>query len=480
MLRGLMKQARCFGQVPGWIGNLHEAQKADKGTSVNYDIKMYDEILYEPARYIFDEKVYEGLTLAAKAAFCGNDTDKEYVCIGEAFAFPDWGDNPVVNDPQHPAKLWWDPSVGTEKVMVQLGPHIPPALWIPIRPTHEAVKRLFSDFTTVDAIHLERYLTKFEETQQKYEEQTNTTLVESGGNFRASDHFRDGLRFGSVAELRKDYPLATTLYLGTVDHPSDIEKRILSDPPNTCLFSWPILSAKQDETDVPSYTAFRSVFSKSIVLFMTRMDLSPAFDCPEGLSVTSEAPVFAHIVYPEYPRMSGGKQLIKRFNANFGAEFPDDIPVDVAAALWRFNAVGKERLAAKLERMISTLPEKLGRTTDERKQINEIATTTAALAGVGDEGFVQRTATLRTRPEPQLRLAVAVGYNMLGLADEFASILAAETDPEVSSAMESHSTRSKGLTSSFTLSDHSLETASNVINPTFTAQSPEELDAQKE
>ena len=469
-------QSRSFGAVPSWVDDLRAAQAADRSTAVSYDIAIDDDMFYEERPYSFDPKIYSELSSAQRAAFCSGDTEKPYVCIGSAFLFPDWADSPVVNDPSHPAKLYWDPSSPSEKVLVQLGPHVPPALWLPIKPSHEAVKRLFRDFSHVDAVTMERYIGQMEKMQSEWEETSDATLADKP-SFRASDHFKDQLRFGTVDDLRRDYPRSATLYVGTVDHPSAVERRMAADPPNPCVFSWPLLQASNEDNLTPKFSAFRTVYSKSTIVFTTRQDLAPDSDRPEGLSACTEAPVFAHIVYPDMPRMSGGKNLIRRFNDGFQTDYPEDVPVDLATGLWQFVPQGPHRLTKKFDRMVEGLPSAaLGSSVDARRHAGAISTAALALAGVGAPSFERAAELLARRPEPQLRLAAAAGWALAGRDEEYAAVLAAEQDEEAARAMESHRRRTGARTMPFELQEHTLATASVVTNPEF-GGTEEEIEA---
>eukprot|EP01060_Flectonema_neradi_P005138 TRINITY_DN13410_c0_g1_i1.p1 TRINITY_DN13410_c0_g1~~TRINITY_DN13410_c0_g1_i1.p1 ORF type:complete len:494 (+),score=97.49 TRINITY_DN13410_c0_g1_i1:52-1533(+) len=468
-----------IGNIPQWIQTLRDAEEADKGTAVSYDIKMKDEMLFEKERYKFDEKTYSDISNSTRTGFCAGDTTKEYVCIGEAYAFPDWQDNPVVNDPQKPAKLWWDPSVPTEKVLVQIADHIPPALWLPIKPTHGAVKRLFSDFTTIDAIHLERYTPLFEKIQTEYEQKSSSSLVDDA-SLKAADHFKDSLRFGSVNEIRKDYDDEIILYLGTVDHPSEVANNIEAEPEkNPSIFSWPLLVIDKDKPDIPSGCIYRTVYSKSMLCFMTRSDLSPRSHYPEEPAAVASVPLFVKVVFPNMPRMSGGKQLIANFNSKIGSEYPAGIPVDVAAALWRYCPVGCEKISKRLSRLVESLPAKLGNSHEDRSLINDIALSIVALSGVtgGRDEFLKYSSLLSTRPESQIRTSIAACYAALGYTELYSKMIAAETDEVIIETMKRHAERSKTLPE-WCFQPHTLDTASVVENMDFTKSQQGSIDGQ--
>ena len=96
------------------------------------------------------------MSTTMKSRLCLGKEAKEYTLIGEAFSFPDAEDSPVVNDPQHTAKIWWDHESPTEKIMLQFTPNIPPLLWVGIRPTLSALKKVFVEFLDADADHMKK------------------------------------------------------------------------------------------------------------------------------------------------------------------------------------------------------------------------------------------------------------------------------------------------------------------------------------
>merc|ERR1712000_97471 len=80
--------------------------------------------------------------------------------------------------------------------------------------------------------------------------------------------------------------------------------------------------------------AFRTVYSKSLVLLNSRLDLqvdprlSKVEDDDEP-DVLLDVPVFATINYPKNTRLCGGGAFVKRFNDIMETSFPLDTPVDV-------------------------------------------------------------------------------------------------------------------------------------------------------
>eukprot|EP01062_Namystynia_karyoxenos_P069948 TRINITY_DN65354_c0_g1_i1.p1 TRINITY_DN65354_c0_g1~~TRINITY_DN65354_c0_g1_i1.p1 ORF type:complete len:502 (+),score=162.74 TRINITY_DN65354_c0_g1_i1:71-1576(+) len=467
---------RWFGTPPQWADALRAAAAEDAGKAVSYDICVRDDLLWRAAPFAFSENCWpQDLPELTRQALCGGEVGKEYVCIGEAFAFPDSEDNPVVNDPSHPAKLWWDPSSPAERLLVQLGPHLPPALWIPLKPEHGALRRLFSDCTTLDAVHMERYLPVFERLQQQAEASTGSTLADQskGGGLarKASERFRDDLRSGTVSSLRRDYPHTAVVSLGCCSHPLHVERRLSAkvkgQPANPFVFAWPLLQiegGEQEEwTNRRVHSAFRTVYSKSLIVLESRMDLLPDPDRPElpALASDGEIPLFAVLNYPDAPRLSGGPGVLRRANAALGADFPQGAPVDLVAALAQFPVLGAARLATRLDEQLDALSAAVRGSASraERRALAAAAASGAvALAAVGPADFAQRVERAAGSPEGVVRLAAFAGCHDAELTELRDAARAAERDDAVREAMDRH-VLVAGAPSDFRLREHDSSSA---------------------
>eukprot|EP00755_Sulcionema_specki_P040011 Sspe_Gene.2963::Locus_986_Transcript_1_1_Confidence_1.000_Length_1515::g.2963::m.2963 len=442
-------RARNFGTLPEWVSVMRGMQQEDAGKAVSYDIRVFDELFMKEERFETENHIGVDTTTFNKLTM--GEPYKKYVCVGEAFAFPDHLDSPVVNDPSHPLKLWWDPSSPTEKVLVQLAKHFPPILWLPIKPA--GLKRLLADFTTIDAIIMERYLPIYERIQQQIEKERGELDLHMG-----SDRFMDELRF-LRAPLYRDFAETTTLYLGCVEHPTQLERNFAKGG-NRYVFSWPIRKVEnteqEGESERPVTSAFRTIYSKSLVALHFRQDL--AFD--------GDIPVFAVVNYPNMPRLAGG--AASRFNSAFKTSFPESIPVDVVGALSDFPARGLDYLAPRVWDLVAALPTtELGRTREDHQLQGQIARDFIATAVVSRSETEFREAAgpsldaLRSRPERQLRVAAAVGCFEAGLMDEYNTILLAEENKEVAERIKHHCEMSEKLI----LAEHTAESASKITMP---------------
>ena len=164
--------------IPTWLTEMIEASKKLKRDMRSQDLHFYDTSEWQRRAHSFDNEVWDpnNMTMVAKQRLCLGQPHKEYTLIGEIFSFPDQEDNPVVNNPGRPAKLWWDHSSPTQKVLVQLSDHFPPLLWPGVIPQCESLLNLFTEFLDIDAKHMKLNIDEYESKQKSYEEQLGTSI----------------------------------------------------------------------------------------------------------------------------------------------------------------------------------------------------------------------------------------------------------------------------------------------------------------
>eukprot|EP00760_Papus_ankaliazontas_P012847 PhM_4_TR15588/c0_g1_i1/m.80927 len=347
----LRRSRRAFAQqLPPWYNTFSSDAKAyNTGSKISYDLRVNDPALWYKRPFEFDHQVWNPNTMteSVKRRLCMGDVGKEYTFLGEVFSFPDAEDSPVVNNPQHPARLWWDHSSPTEKVLVQLTPHTPPLLWLGIKPSVAAIKKVFGEFLDADAEHMAKYLPEYEQRQQEIEKQFGAELANDDTNkHRVKEIIMAEMRKKDPRTFELDWEQSHSLFLGTFDNFRAIENRFLYG--NAFTFGWPLLVAEGNEflEDTPvRMSAFRTLLSKSIILLQGRLDLQldprrGTLDGAEhGDELVLDVPVFASINYRKNERMCGGSALIQRYNSLMGTQYPTDIPVDVLCALCREETV---------------------------------------------------------------------------------------------------------------------------------------------
>lgn len=432
---------------PSWIGQLKEDARAVE-KSISYDIKIYDPLAWRKKKFSFDKDAWDPNQMSSmlRKKLCLGSEDTEYTVIGEAFAFADKEDSPVVNEPEHTCKLLWDHNSPTEKIMVQLSPHFPPLLWLTVKPTHESLKKIFVEFLDADAQHMKKYLPYYESVQNQMETQSNEKLGETLSNVQMKDRFVEDMRKRDPRAIEMDYPNEFNFMMGTTPHFRLVEDKMMKT--NPFVFGWPLLMGEGnhhlDGTPL-RMSAFRTIYSKSLVMFHSRLDLQ--LDHRQmRLAATDEAdgslldlPVFCTVNYPSNTRMCGGKALVQRYNHVMGTSFPVDMPVDVLAMFARESSIKSEvELLEELKFLKAAADkapevERVFRVTEDMLSSNRIvghlAYTIVYLALVGYPKFVEDVFhEFRTHKSDLIRVACAKGAHAIERPDLIEELIAREPD----------------------------------------------------
>lgn len=433
--------------IPAWIPQLREnALKKEK--TVSYDIKIYDDLSWRKKKFTFSNDLWNpaGMSSIIRKKLCLGDENREYTIIGEAFPFPDREDSPVINVPNKMCTLIWDHQSNAEKLLVQLSEHFPPLLWHTIKPTYEALSKIFSEFVDVDADHMKKYLPYYESVQNKIECLLNDRLTETLSPSYIKDKFIEDMRKKDPQNITLDYSNEHNVYLGTFSHFRLLEDRYMKS--NPFVFGWPLLLSDGNEylEGTPlRMAAFRTVFSKSLLLFHTRMDLQvdhrqTHLVSEDGIEdIVLEMPVFCTVNYPSNSRLCGGRPLVERFNRVMETSFPLDTPVDVLATFAMESVVkGEKELLAELNflsKAAAKTPdvERVFRLSEDQlssnRIIGQLAYTIIYLALVDYQNFAKDIfGSFRKHPSDVVRVACAKGALILGHRDLVESLL--DDEPE--------------------------------------------------
>lgn len=349
-VRALWLQKRHIS-APSWISSLRDDAKRMEKT-LSYDIKIFDSLSWRRKKYSFESEIWNPSQMSSivRKKLCLGDENKEYTVIGEALPFPDREDSPVVNEPKNMCTLLWDHSSSAEKLMVQLSPHFPPLLWHTLKPTYNVLSRLCSEFVQADAEHMKAHLPYYEKVQNSMESTMKEKLTDTLNPRHLKDMFIADMRKRDPASVRYDYPNEHHVYLGSTPNFRLVEDRYMKVSP--FVFGWPLLLSDGNEhlDGTPlQMAAFRTIFSKSLLLFHSRKDLqvdhrlTKLSDEDQIEDVVLETPMFCTINYPENKLLCGGRPLVKRFNAVMETSFPENTPVDVLAVFAMENSVKSER-----------------------------------------------------------------------------------------------------------------------------------------
>lgn len=443
---GLQFRLASSSVPPSWISKLKDDAKANE-RAISYDIRIYDELTWRRKRFVFDKDLWNPAKMSSinRRRLCLGDEQREYTVIGEAFPFPDREDSPVVNEPQRNCTILWDHNSPTEKVMIQLSEHFPPLLWHTVKPTLDAVKKIFSEFLDADAEHMKKYLPYYEQTQNSIENQMKETLTGTLSSSYVKDKFIEDMRKRDPRTIEMDYPNEHNVFLGTCPHFRLFEDKMMKS--NPFVFGWPLLLSDGNEhlEDTPlRMAAFRTIFSKSLLMLHSRLDLQVDHrqthlpgDTIEDVML--EMPVFCTINYPSNTRLCGGRPLVQRFNDAMGTSYPLDVPVDVLAAFANEQTLKSEKELLEELKFLTAASQKapdverVFRISEDQlsgnRIVGQLAYTIVYLALVNYSRFVEDVFEVyRRHPSDLVRVACAKGAHIVERQDLVEQLIAEEPD----------------------------------------------------
>lgn len=205
------------------------------------------------------------------------------------------------------------------------------------------------------------------------------------------------------------------LYMGNVEDEKDIEKSFMNNP---FVFSTPMIlgSSNKFSNGKVIVSKFRTIYSRSIIDIEVRKDLGVELGGIEPNRKALGSPVFARINYPTTKLLS--KPCATRMNNIFSTDYPEDMPVDVIAAMLG-NAM-RSFLALRRE-----LSEK------EAKDESIPAFAIAHLAILRDPEFDKIFRRFYTHEDHTVRIACLKGAAELGLRHLVEEMHKVEKHPEI-------------------------------------------------
>ncbi|ORC89139.1 uncharacterized protein TM35_000131430 [Trypanosoma theileri] len=309
---------------------------------------LLDVAEYKVGPYIFPKTAtfsHEQRTL-----LCNGDTRKEYVHFCNTYAFPDRLQIPTSVGTQ-PAKLYIDPLQTSPVVYIQLSDDFPPAMWLPVKGTAAAVRRVLAEFASMAALHRDWHHEGFEErfaaAARVLELQRMPSKDSDILRFMAYEARNTQFVFAPIRE----FPNQQEFFLGEHDDPERLIEHMDLCP---FLFAIPHMRTVVDlhaEHMTPTIegpgvatSLYRCIFSKALLFIQVQLSAEvklPPQD-PEAFRFMwkdsqvipkMHIPVFVRVIWPDNERMCGGGQIIRRLNRYFKTEFASDIPIDAAMAL---------------------------------------------------------------------------------------------------------------------------------------------------
>ena len=285
-----------------------------------------------------------------RSKLCLGNEHKEYVKFGTAYCFPDRRQLPT-SVGTVPASLYVDPNAKKPIVLIQLGDSFPPALWLPVKPSAAAVRRVLAEFAQVAAMHRDAHTDHFDREMEKATKQLKAQQmpVDAGRILRYVGWNARNLKFTEVPA--NEFPNFQEFFLGEYDDP---EKFLTKFDLCPFLFAIPLMRPVVDVNDPElaprcdgpgvSTSLYRCIFSKALLLVKVHLAAEvklPPQD-PEAfrflwkesqVAPKSRIPVFVRVSWPDNDRMCGGGASVRQFNKMFGTEFAHDMPIDAIAAI---------------------------------------------------------------------------------------------------------------------------------------------------
>ena len=319
---------------------------------------LHSEDAYEVGSYIFPTSTEYSTETRVKLCLGGQAT--EYVCFCEGYPFPDRRQLPTSMG-TIPCKLWVKPADTVPIVYIQLSEHFPPGLWMPVRPTAAAVRRVLGEFAGTAVLHRDRHHEHFEGMLKRAKSilQNHNLPTDDAAVLRYASF--DAGRVSEAHSPAHEYRNYQDFFLGEYDDPSLMLEYLSLCP---TLFSLPHMRTDanvHEEGFVPTIegpgiatSLFRTVFSKSLlhvkVHLSCEVKLPPQdiegfqklwSDVDRSAIPKSRIPVFVRVSWPDNEKMCGGA-LIARFNKLFKTEFARDMPVDACLSLFYTMQWAKE------------------------------------------------------------------------------------------------------------------------------------------
>ena len=154
------------------------------------------------------------------------------------------------------------------------------------------------------------------------------------------DLFRRAAGRLAVLSPEREHAQSAWFHLGTTISPEDVETKLMGNP--FVFARWPsaVVGGEQRRThlsDAVLCSSFRTVFSKSNLFFTTRDDEPHVKVNVEDNHYAESSTLYCHVDSPQTALMSGGVQVVERYNREFGTDYPLTTPVDVLGALALFQ-----------------------------------------------------------------------------------------------------------------------------------------------
>ena len=337
--------------------------------------------------------------------------ERKYVKIATFGHFPHSLQPPGAENGSEEASILVDPDDKSPRILIQLSEHVPPLLWLPLRPKWLAIQKLTEEISSRMRNYQQRSAPYWERRMQAGERamlMDEFKEIRDHADSEKRDYKEDPILWELVMNVIAVHSKtsngglipgsptrSTTLYLGPWACGDVVWESIWKA--NPFVHSWPAYRSFVGGTLIAEtvkrkytpgceaaprdFSVWITKYSKSTLVVHHRSDMSylGQMNWAEGCSITSRNldtetlnqirvetyptfdrskphpdvaryQQFVTIYYPEDMQMlSGGGALIKRYNESMESDIPTDMPLDVVAALMFWRNHGEEKMMNAFE-----------------------------------------------------------------------------------------------------------------------------------
>lgn len=340
---------------------------------------------------------------------------KKYKRVMRAFSVADYRDNPAYVASSGSCWVWIEENSPIEKILVQLGNHVPPTMWIPLKPKKDSLKKLFDEVTAMEAGGAGRIMESTDEMLSKINFNNEKVEVKA-----KQENLLQYINNYNPEMIENSFPNTFTMFLGNTNDIRTIEESFMNNP---YTFNTPVIlgsSNKHTRGKPIVISKFRTTLTRSIITLIARYDFQLHLTANDEDS-SWNIPVFAIVNFPDNSFIS--KPIPQRVNKMLDVQFPENAPFDVIGALLPY----KMRTWQSVKNYISNMDPS-----------SVPPQTIAQLAVLGDENFSEILNTYKDFPDPVYRIACVIGASYLGMNEEAIAIMEKESKKEIKDIMTTY------------------------------------------
>jgi len=465
-----------ISELPQWFQDLRNDEQNSR-LAEEFDVKWYD----EAERKEFDwetivrneSRIEEGegrdvgamwehssqITNADKRLLSGGNENRHYILVGEGYRFADYRDLPFACSTSRPTYFWLDPRSKQPKILVQFSQVVPPLLWIPVKPSADALYRVFEECMEIESNTTSKHIQDFEQmlADVNFKDTVERNAMDLHNRLMK---YINNMNPREITETHQDHENTVHLFVGNVEDVKVLEQHFMHSP---FVFNTPLLLGSSNKYCAGTpviQSIFRSVYSRSVITLEVRCDLQMELGVgsTSGSAASSSSssrggnssgsahghssdqsqmfPVFARINYPSNKRMS--HPCASRINRLFGTHYPEDMPFDIVAAflgnpMTSDDAVRKELdyFLQEYEKTVNANVDDLKQSSTKRMLESDAISAVAHLAVLRHGDYESVVNKIQKYPNPMMRIAGLKGAAELGLKHLVERAVNEEKDTDV-------------------------------------------------